>query len=162
MAQSQNSFTTHQSGVAPAGTRAGGATATDVGLLLIRAIVGIVFIYHGYHKLFGGLRGFADALDAMGLPLPMVSAALAACAEFFGGLALLLGVATRIAVVPMVFTMIVAILTAHRHAFSLQHGGMEYALTLGVVMLGLGLTGAGRLSVDGAMKSRRAARPAGL
>lgn len=138
------------------------ASALDVGLLVIRVAVGIVFMYHGGQKLFGlfdgpGISGFAGMLDKLGVPAPTVSAVLAGLAEFVGGLAVLLGLFIRVSVVPMIFVMVVAVTKVHNKAFSLQHGGMEYALTLGLVLLGLGLTGAGLLSVDG-LRSRRAKR----
>jgi putative oxidoreductase len=124
----------------------------DAGLLVIRIAVAIVFLYHGSQKLFGAFEGsglgkFAGMLQQMGIPIPYLSAVLAACAEFFGGLLLLLGIAVRVAVIPMIFTMLVAIVKVHSGAFSLQHKGMEYALTLGLVLLGLGLTGPGRFVV---------------
>ena len=133
-------------------------TLTDVGLLLIRVMPAIVFMFHGSQKLFGafggpGMEGFTSGLEKMGVPMPGANAYLAACAEFFGGVALLLGAGTRIAVVPLVVTMLVASFVAHGGAFSLANHGMEYALTLAVVTAGLGLTGAGRLSVDGLLGS---------
>jgi putative oxidoreductase len=132
-------------------------TADDVGLLLLRVIVGIVFIYHGSGKLFGGLHGFAGALTGMNVPVPMLSATLSACTEFFGGIAMLLGFGVRIAAIPMVFNMLVAILLVHGKAFGLQHGGMEYPLTLGTVLLALGIMGAGRVSLAGLLQGRHRA-----
>ena len=131
---------------------------TDIGLLAIRVILAVVFIFHGGQKLFGlfggpGIEGFAGWLQSMGIPAATLNAYLAASAEFFGGVALLLGLATRIAVVPMIATMVVAILTVHPGAFSAKEGGMEYALTLAVVLAGIGLTGAGKLSVDALLSS---------
>lgn len=127
---------------------------TDVGLLLIRAMVGVVFVFHGAQKLFGafggpGLDGFAGFMTKLGLPQPYLQAVLAAATEFFGGLLLLLGLGTRLAVVPMVVTMLVASFMVHGGAFSAQANGMEYPLTLAFVLAGLGLTGAGRISLDG-------------
>ena len=127
--------------------------ATSVGLLLIRLMLAVVFIFHGSQKLFGafggpGLEGFAGFLGQIGAPVPMVSAVLAGSAEFFGGILLGVGLLTRLAVIPMVFTMLVASFAVHGSAFSIQQGGMEYALTLAVVLTGLGLTGAGALSLD--------------
>jgi putative oxidoreductase len=139
----------------------------DLGLLLLRAIVGVVFVYHGSQKFFGafdgpGIAGFADVLGQMGITWPRVGATLSAATEFCGGLAMLLGLATRLAAIPMVFNMIVAVVMVHRHAFSLENGGMEYALTLAVVLAALGLCGPGRLSADHLilpwLRLRRAAR----
>lgn len=136
--------------------------AVDVGLLLIRVIVGVVFAFHGSQKLFGwfggpGLEDFAGFLGGtMHLPLPMVNAVLAGSAEFFGGLALIIGLFVRVAAVPMTVTMIVAVLGVHRNAFSGQ-GGMEYPLTLGVILIALIFMGGGRWSIVNAFRPRRPA-----
>lgn len=142
-------------------------TTTDIGLLLIRVMVGVVFVFHGSQKLFGlfggfGISGTADWMASIGIPFATVSALLAGSAEFFGGLALLTGVAVRWAAVPMVFTMIVACVTAHAGGFSAQAGGMEYPLTLAFVLAGLGLTGAGRFTLPALITGHaaRAGQPA--
>ncbi len=128
-------------------------TASGLGPLLIRGIVGVVFAFHGAQKLFGwfdgsGIAGTAEAFEGLGIPLPTLNAFAAGGAEFFGGLLLILGLATRPAALILAAVMAVAIVTAHPDAFSLQKNGMEYALTLGVVSLGLALHGPGLLSVD--------------
>jgi putative oxidoreductase len=126
--------------------------SADLGLLLIRAILGMVFIYHGGQKLFGlfggyGIEGTAGWMASIGIPFPTLSAILAGTAEFFGGIVLILGTGTRLAAIPLAFTMLVAIVTTHPSAFAARAGGMEYALTLGVVAAALALTGPGRLTV---------------
>lgn len=125
----------------------------DVSLLLIRVMIGVVFMFHGSQKLFGmfggpGMEGVTGALASMQIPMPALNAYLAAGAEFFGGLALAVGFLTRIAAIPVVATMLVASFVAHGSAFSLQHKGMEYALTLAVVTAAVGIAGAGKLSID--------------
>lgn len=125
---------------------------TDAGLLMIRGVLGVVFLYHGSQKLFGvfggdGIEGFSSQLEQLGIPVPVLAAVVSACTEFFGGLLVLLGLWLRLAVVPMVVNMIVAIVTVHRDAFSVQNNGMEYPLTLAVVLAALGLTGPGRFAV---------------
>lgn len=139
--------------------------AHDLGLLLIRSMVGVVFVFHGAQKLFGvfggpGLEGFTGFLTQLEVPMPAVSAVLAAVAEFGGGLALIAGLGTRLVAVPLVITMLVAALKVHGSAFAAQAGGMEYALTLAVVTAGLGLTGAGRWSLDALLANRLAIAPA--
>jgi putative oxidoreductase len=134
--------------------------ANDVALLLIRVMLGVVFVFHGSQKLFGwfgggGLSGMAGFLEQLQVPAPYVSAILAGAAEFFGGLALLLGIGVRIAVIPMVFTMLVAVYTVHWGVFSNQNQGMEYPLTLAVVLLALGLLGPGRLKIPARIGTRR-------
>ena len=125
------------------------AHLTDAGLFSIRAITGIVFSFHGAQKLFGvfggpGIDGFAGFLGSLNVPLPTLNAYLAGGAEFFGGLALLTGIAARLFTLPLVITMLVASFMVHGGAFSAQANGMEYPLTLALVTLGIGLTGPGR------------------
>jgi putative oxidoreductase len=132
--------------------------------LLIRTILAVVFVYHGGQKLFGafggpGIAGFAGYLETLGVPLPTLNATLAGSAEFFGGLALLSGVASRLASVPLVITMLVASFTAHS-GFDLRSGGMEYPLTLGVVALGLGLIGPGNLTLPHLLRRLAGPKPA--
>jgi putative oxidoreductase len=135
----------------PSSPSAGVSTA-DLGLLIIRLALAAVFIFHGAQKIFGafggpGIEGFSGALESMKVPMPRLSAWLAAVSEFGGGIILLIGTGTRIAVIPMIFTMLVAIVKVHSKAFSLEQGGMEYALTLGCVLLGLLLLGPGRITL---------------
>ena len=126
--------------------------SSAVGLLLIRVILGVVFTYHGSQKLFGlfdgaSLGGFARYLETLNNPYPAVAAVLAGSAEFLGGLALIFGYGMRIMVLPLIGTMGVACLLVHREAFSIQHNGLEYPLTLAVVLTGLALIGPGRITL---------------
>ena len=126
---------------------------TDAGLLLIRLILAAVFIYHGGQKLFGWFDGFglhatAGFLAGLYIPYPLVAAILSGSTEFFGGVILLVGTGTRLAAVPMAFNMAVACLTVHLHkGFGAQAGGMEYPLTLGVVLVAMILLGPGRITL---------------
>ena len=124
---------------------------TDVGLLMIRVMLAVVFMYHGSQMLFGwfggfGLQATAGFMEKIGIPYPLVGAILSGATEFFGGLVLLIGTGTRIAAIPMAFNMAVACLTAH-HGFNATTGGMEYPLTLGVILVSLVLMGPGRITV---------------
>lgn len=119
----------------------------DMGLLVIRVMLAVVFIYHGQGKLFGGLDGFAGYLASMNVPMPNVAAFLAALSEFGGGLILLSGLAFRFTLPPVVFTMLVAAFKAHGGKFNIQDGGMEYPLTLGIITAALILTGPGGLTL---------------
>jgi putative oxidoreductase len=137
------------------------AVWTDRGLLLLRVIVGIVFVMHGGQKLFiYGLPGVAAMLGSVGVPFPDVNAVLLTALELGGGLALIAGVATRVTAALVAFAMGVAVVTTH-----LAHGffaplGVEFPLTLLVTNLAFVLTGAGRYSVDalfGGSRSHQAA-----
>jgi putative oxidoreductase len=93
----------------------------------------------------------------LGTPFPTLGVILAASAEFFGGLALLLGAGVHIASVPMTFTMLVAAFLAHGGAFDGQKGGMEYPLTLAVFLVALALLGPGDYTVRRLVRGERRA-----
>ncbi len=121
----------------------------DWAMLLMRVYIGAIFIPHGYQKLFTyGLDGVSQNFEGMGIPLPYLSALLATFAELFGGIALILGIGTRITALSLAFTMLVAIITAHSQAFFNQSGGMEYPLTLGIACVAIFLSGGGAYSLD--------------
>lgn len=129
----------------------------DVGLLLIRAILAAVFLFHGSQKLFGifdgpGLVGFAGWLESLNVPMPTLNAYLATFAEVFGGLALLVGFQVRLASIPLAITMLVGAVTAHS-GFNFTKGGMEYPLTLATVLVALFLIGGGKLTLGNLLSS---------
>lgn len=130
------------------------ATNASLAPLALRVPVGIIFAAHGAQKLFGwfggyGLAGTGGYMESIGLSPGTVMAALAGGAEFFGGLALLIGLLVRPASAVLAFTMLVAIFSAHiSHGLFLTAGGYEYALTMLAVTVSLLVSGAGRLSVD--------------
>lgn len=105
----------------------------EVALLILRVSVGVVFVYHGSLKLFspGGVEGFAGYLSQLGVPSPMINAWLASLTEFLGGMALVFGVYARWATLPLIFVMLVAILTATGpKGFNIQNNGWEYNFIL--------------------------------
>ncbi len=122
--------------------------------LVLRVPVGIVLAAHGAQKLFAwfggyGLEGTGQYMESIGLAPGFLMALLAGSAEFFGGLALVLGVLTRPAALVSAFTMLMAIFTAHiSNGLFLSNGGYEYALALFAATLSLVFSGAGRLAVD--------------
>ena len=131
----------------------------DVGLLMIRAILCVVFVYHGSQKVLGafdgpGMAGVVGMMQKMEMPLPVASAWAAALAELVGGALVGIGLLTRLAALPTAFTMFVAAFVVHGKAFGAGNGGMEYPLTLGIVLAGLILTGPGRLSLDALLLGR--------
>ncbi|MFT7618274.1 MAG: putative oxidoreductase [Planctomycetota bacterium] len=125
-------------------------TRNDWGLFLLRAMIGVVFVFHGGQKLFGlfggyGLEATAGWMESINIPFPMLSATLAGATEFFGGILLIIGFAVRLVGIPLAITMFVA---AGTHTgFNIQSGGMEYALTLAIASLALSLTGPGAIAV---------------
>lgn len=119
-----------------------------VGLLTLRAVIGLVFIMHGGQKLFvKGLPSVAGFLGSLGMSPPELWAITLTVAEIAGGAALLIGAATRFAALTLGVTMIVAIATVlWTKGFFLP--GYEFALTLLAASIALALTGPGRYAVD--------------
>ena len=122
--------------------------------LALRLPLGIIFIAHGAQKLFGafggyGLEGTGQWMASVGLQPGYLMALLAGSAEFFGGIALMLGLLVRPSAAVLAFTMLVAIFTAHiDKGLFMSNNGYEYALALLAATVSLALSGAGRLSVD--------------
>lgn len=127
---------------------------STLGSLILRVPVGAILMAHGSQKLFGwfggyGLEGTGQWMASIGLEPGYLMALLAGSAEFFGGLALLLGLLTRPAAVVTAFTMLVAMFSVHvGNGLFMANNGYEYALTLAVVTATLAVQGAGRLSLD--------------
>ncbi len=119
----------------------------DYSLLVLRLFVGAVFLVYGSLKLFGGLEGFAGFLAQTGVPLPQIMAPVVAAVEFLGGVAILLGLGTRLAALLLTGVMIVAMITVTLpKGFA---GGYDINLALLGGLLALLLAGPGKLSHGG-------------
>lgn len=130
------------------------ATDTSFASLALRLPAGIIFVAHGAQKLFGsfgggGLEGTAQWMASIGLEPGYLMALAAGSAEFFGGLALLLGLLTRPAAFVLSITMLVAIVTVHLSSgLFLSNGGYEFGLALLAMSVALLLNGGGKFSLD--------------
>lgn len=135
------------------------STQGGAGALALRVPVGIIFAAHGAQKLFGwfggyGLDGTGQFFGSMGLNPGYLMALLAGAAEFFGGLALVVGLFVRPAAAALAFAMLVAIFAVHwSKGFFLDKGGYEYALALFAASVSLLFSGGGRFSADAALAS---------
>jgi putative oxidoreductase len=120
-----------------------------LGLTILRVIVGIVFIVHGAQKLFVfGIPGVTAGFAQMHIPLAAVAAPGVAILEFVGGIALVIGLFTRIFAILLAIDMLGAILFVHgRNGFFLPMG-YEFALTLLGAFVALAVGGPGEYSVD--------------
>ncbi len=122
--------------------------------LALRLPVGIIFMAHGAQKLFGwfggyGLEGTGQWMASIGLEPGYLMALLAGSGEFFGGLAILVGLLTRPAALVAAVTMIVAILTVHiGNGLFMSNNGYEFGLALLAASLSLMISGGGNLSAD--------------
>lgn len=132
----------------PALTRSTPA-ATATAIAILRIVTGVVFLAHGYQKVFiFGHAGVAQGFAGMGIPAAGLAAGLVAAIELLGGLALVLGIGTRIAAVLLALDMLGAVLLVHaRNGFFLPNGA-EFALTLLGAVAALAIAGAGALSID--------------
>jgi putative oxidoreductase len=138
--------------LAPASTR-----QLDLGLTILRAITGLIFVAHGGQKLFVyGFAGVAAAFGQMGVPLAGIMGPLVAVLEFFGGIALIAGLMTRLVSVGLTLTMVGAILLVHLAGGFFMPTGIEFTLSLLGSALLLALTGAGAYSLDAVLARRRA------
>lgn len=122
---------------------------------LVRIIVGIVFLVHGSQKLFVfGIHGVVGGFAQMGVPLPSISAPVVAFVEFLGGIALILGIFTRIAAILLAIDMCGAILFVHgKNGFFLPMG-FEYPLTLLVANIAIAIGGPGEYAVESRFMGR--------
>lgn len=134
---------------------------SSLGLLLLRIVLGVVFVAHGWQKVaVDGLAATRQAFGGMGIPLAEVAAPVAAVTELAAGIALLVGFATRIAAVLLAVTAVVALVVVHLpNGFSSAEGGIEYVLVLAVASVAIAATGPGRLALDAlVVRGRRARR----
>jgi putative oxidoreductase len=122
---------------------------TDLALLILRVVLGIIMMYHGWPKLTN-LGGTIEGMSGMGIPAPALAAVFAMVAEFFGGLLLLLGVFTDIAGLMFAIDMLGAITFVHaKNGFAVNEGGVEWPLALMAMALAIALAGPGRYAVVG-------------
>jgi len=146
------------------GTMPRDRTAVDVSLLLMRVIVGIIFVAHGAQKLFGafGGPGLAEIVKMMG-PIGY----LVTIGEFFGGLGLIAGFLCRFSAASLMVIMIGAIAMVHgQHGFFLGHGpestlataGYEYNLALIGLLAPILIAGPGRFAIGRSLPLPKSSR----
>ncbi|MBW3625344.1 MAG: DoxX family protein [Armatimonadetes bacterium] len=130
----------------------------DVAALILRLVLGITFFMHGAQKVLGwfggnGLAGTAEFMGGMGIPA--ILAYVVAFTEFFGGIAVLLGLLTRLAALGITFVMLGAIFMVHlKNGFFASNQGFEFPFVLLGIALALVAYGAGRWSLDYLLASR--------
>ncbi|WP_428624421.1 DoxX family protein [Sedimenticola sp.] len=136
------------------------ATDSSLSQLVLRIPLGIIFMAHGSQKLFGwfggyGLEGTGQWMASIGLDPGYLMALLAGSAEFFGGLALILGLLVRPAAAVLAVTMVVAIFSVHiGNGLFMSNNGYEFGLALLAASIALAINGAGRGSLDAVLSKR--------
>lgn len=126
----------------------------NIGLLIIRLVIGVLFIGHGAQKLFGwfggyGLKGTGGWFESIGMKPGVKMALFAGLAEFIGGILFALGLLTPLAGILIAGTMLMAIIKVHApNGLWSTANGYEYNLTLLVVAIGIALIGPGQYALD--------------
>ncbi|MBB6446322.1 DoxX family protein [Bacillus benzoevorans] len=126
----------------------------DIGLFIIRLIIGVLFIGHGAQKLFGwfggyGLKGTAGWLESMNMKPGVLMAIMAGLSEFIGGILFVLGFLTPLAGLLIAATMLMAIIKVHgANGLWSTANGYEYNLTIIACAIGIALAGPGQIALD--------------
>ena len=129
----------------------------NAALVVLRAVVGAIFVAHGAQKLFFlGLPAVSGGFGQMGIPFAGLVAPLVASVELVGGLALIFGLVTRLASVGLALDMLGAILLVHLPGGFFLPTCIEFALSLLGATVALALAGPGALSLDAVLARRRA------
>jgi putative oxidoreductase len=129
----------------------------SLGILVLRVVVGLLFVGHGAQKLFGafggdGPDGTAANFEQIGLRPGRVHAMAAGTMELVGGLLLTLGLLTPVGSMAIIAVMTAAILTVHgSKGIWNQDGGVELPLVMGAAAFAVAATGPGHWSLDHAL-----------
>jgi putative oxidoreductase len=130
----------------------------NLGLLVLRLVVGLLFMGHGAQKLFGwfgghGPDGTGAFFESIGLRPGRRNALAAGASELVGGALLALGLLTPVGAALLTATMLTAIWTVHRHnGLWVTESGIEYNLVLLAVLFAVSAAGAGAWSLDHALR----------
>jgi putative oxidoreductase len=126
----------------------------ELGLWIVRLVIGLTLAAHGSQKLFGwfgggGIAGTGPFVEMLGFRPGRLHASLAGIAETAGGLLLAAGLLTPLAAAAVIGVMVVAAGSAHwGKGFFMGNGGFEYNLVLAAGALGVAFTGPGAISLD--------------
>lgn len=118
--------------------------STDFAALILRLLVGGLFIYHGYSKITAFNDMYATFPDLIGIG-GKLSYILVVFAEFFCGILVALGFLTRFSIIPIIITMVVAFFIAHKtDAFNVKELAFVYLLLSFIILI----LGSGKVSLD--------------
>lgn len=129
-------------------------------MFLVRVIWGILFILEGWYKL-SHIDSNVSFYSGLGIPFPEFMVYLSGLAEFLGGICMALGFLTRLAMIPLIITMIVALIADPGHSAFLGHGSGQtetFLAQIPLVFLYACLTtllyGPGKWSLDYKFKAK--------
>jgi putative oxidoreductase len=127
---------------------------------ILRIVTGFLFAAHGWQKFYEfTIPGTQAAFTQMGVPAAQVAAPVVATLELVGGIALILGVLTRVFAVLLAVDMLGALFLVHASAgVFAATGGYELVLLLAAAALAVALVGAGKVSVDKVLFGRASSK----
>ncbi|HIP47836.1 MAG TPA: DoxX family protein [Lutibacter sp.] len=124
-------------------------------LLLMRIILAIGFFGPAKMKM-GNIQGIIDWFETINIPMPALNAYMATGTEALGVVLLILGLGTRLISIPLIITMIVAIVTVHLgNGFEAGNNGFEIPLYYIIMLFTLVIYGGGKFSVDHILNKNR-------
>jgi putative oxidoreductase len=115
-------------------------------LLVLRIVLGVIMIGHGYPKVFGGIHKHVELVASLGMPGWM--AYLSAAAEFLGGILVILGLFTRCSAIAITIDLVVVIAKVHWKNGLLGNGGYQLPLALAAIAFALIFLGSGPIALD--------------
>jgi putative oxidoreductase len=126
------------------------ATMQPITYTLVRVVIGIELFVHGWGKVMGpGAAGVTKYFGGLGLPAPGALAYWAIFIETVGALCVAAGLFTRFFAAALAVEMLIAMFAAHWvKGFSVDQGGYEYVLLIGIVLFAIAIRGGGPYSVD--------------
>jgi putative oxidoreductase len=132
----------------------------NLGLALLRVVTGLVFVMHGYQKLFVmGFAGVSGAFGRMGAPLPGFTGPLFAVCECFFGIAVIVGLFTRLGALWFILDMLGAIAIVHIKNGWSGPGGMEFPVLLLAASAAVFFGGPGAYALDSVIAGRKKGTP---
>lgn len=125
----------------------------DFALLVLRLVLGAVFVAHGYNHWFEmGMAETGRQFAALGVPQPQLSAYLTGTVELIGGAFLAVGLLTTITASLLALIVLAAGYFVHLdNGFFIEAGGVEYVLVLAAALFIITVFGTGRVSLDGVL-----------
>ncbi len=124
----------------------------ELGLTILRIVLGVIFIAHGLPKLTGGIEATAQFFGGLGIPAPMLAAWFIALLETLGGITLIIGLFVTPAALLLTVHMLTGIILVHAsngfYVIGPGSGGVEFSLILAASLLAMVLCGPGLGAID--------------
>jgi putative oxidoreductase len=127
---------------------------SSCGIAVLRIVVGVIFVMHGWQKLSMGFQNVGGFLGSLHIPAPTLAAVVLTIVELLGGIALIIGLFTRYVAALLTVDMAVALTLVHIKNGFFAPKGIEFPMLLLASNLCLLLSGSGSLSVERFMRPK--------